>query len=302
MNYLGFKINAQGIHPDNCKVKAVNDAPAPKNVKELQAFLGLLNFYRQFLPKAATFLEPLTRLLRGKGKWEWGSEQQTSFDTAKSTLLNSQCLVHFNPAFPIVLSADSSSYGIGAALAHVINGEERPICFASRTLTTAERHYSQLEREALALIFALKKFHFYIYGIQFTMKTDHKPLLGIFSPTKQIPLMSSGRIQRWCLMMQAYKFELLHSSGTSLGNVDALSRLPLPTTNESVPVPAEWVKLVRFLEEQTPIEAPAIAKETAKDPVLKRLLPYVHLGWPDHVSKDCSSYFARRNDISLQSG
>ena len=211
ITYLGYRVTADGIYPTNEKIKAILNAPPPKNITQLQAFLGLLNFYRSFIPNASSVLESLNKLLRKDVEWHWEDEQNKAFNESKSILLNSDCLVHYDPRLPIVVSADSSSYGLGCAISHVINGIERPISFASRTLTPAERNYSQLEREALALIYALKQFHFYIYGYEFTLKTDHKPLLGIFSPDKTIPLMASGRIIRWCLMMQAYKFKLLEN-------------------------------------------------------------------------------------------
>ena len=300
--YLGFKINSTGLYPDEDKKEAITKAPTPKNVKELQAFLGLLNFYRAFLPRAATILEPLNRLLKKDTPWKWNSEQDNSFQAAKDTLLSSDCLVHFNPSLPIVVSADASSYGVGAVLALMIDGKERPVCFASRTLMPAERRYSQLEKEALALVFALKKFHFYVYGMKFTLKTDHKPLLGLFSSSKPIPVVASGRIQRWCLTMQAYHFNLVHTSGIHLGNVDALSRLPLPTENESVPIPAEWINLVNFFSDQTPLEASAIAKFTAKDVFLSKIVAYVNLGWPDKVNKEFQPFHSRKEELSLQSG
>ena len=149
------------------------------------------------------------------------------------------CLIHFDPNLPIVVSADSSKYGLGAVLCQQKDGAELPVVFASRSLNKAERNYSQTEKEALALVFALKKFHHYLWGHKFSLITDHKPLLGLFNPNKPIPEMASGRIQRWSLMLQAYSFELFHRSGKSLGTADALSRLPLASAPDSVPVCAE---------------------------------------------------------------
>ena len=107
-------------------------------------------------------LKPLNKLLRKDSKWIWGPEQKKAFEASKTALLNSEALIHFDPKLPIVVTADSGSYGLGAVLAHVIDGHERPVCFVSRTLNTAERNYSQIEREALSLVFALKKFHYYL--------------------------------------------------------------------------------------------------------------------------------------------
>ena len=281
---------------------AITKAPAPTNVVQLQSFLGSINFYRKFLRNFSTIVEPLTRLLKSEQKWVWGFQQQQAFQNAKEFLLSSQVLVHYNPKLLIVVSANSSSYGIGAVLSHTIDGVDRPVLFASRSLTASERNYSQLDKEALALIFALKKFHFYIYGTKFRLVTDHKPLLGIFSADKCIPVMASGRIQRWALMMQAYKFDLVHTSGKNLGPADALSRLPVGTIpNESIPVPAEWVNLVEFLE-STPINAKLIAKWTATDPILSRVFNCCKDGWPATVDTNLLPFKNRHLELSLQNG
>ena len=133
-----------------------------------------------------------------------GAEQREAFQTSKRHLLDSQVLVHFDPQLPISVVVDSSSYGFGAVLSHVIDGQERPVCFASRTLLPAERNYPQVEREALAIVFGLKHFHNYLWGIpKFRVVTDHKPLLGLFSANKAISSLASERIQRWSLMLQA---------------------------------------------------------------------------------------------------
>jgi transposase InsO family protein len=301
INYLGFRVNADGISPRKDKLIAVSQAPIPTNVTELQSFLGLLNFYRSFLPNISTVLEPLNKLLRKDVPWKWSPECTAAYTEAKKSLENSKLLVHFNPELPIVVAADSSSYGIGAVLSHVIDGAERPVLFTSRTLNKAERNYSQLEREALALVFALKQFHYYVYGTKFTLKTDHKPLLGIFGPSKLIPSMASGRIIRWCLMLQAYRFDLVHTSGKLLGNADFLSRLPLPNDCSTSPVPAEWVDLVNFVD-STPVTARQIAEMTKKDPQLSKVMGFCLHGWPGHVeADDLLPYWRRRSELSLQS-
>ena len=300
VEYLGYRIDASGIHPTNEKLEAIRDAPAPKDVSQLKAYLGLLNFYRKFIPKAATLLEPLNELLRSKEKWRWEKGQQEAFENSKSTLLNSTLLVHYDPKLPITVSADSSSYGIGAVLSHRIDGVDRPVYFVSRTLTEVERRYSQIEREALALVFAVKRFHFYLWGQKFKLITDHKPLLGLFSANKSIPTMASGRIQRWALILQAYHFDLVHCSGKLLGSADTLSRLPLPNKNECIPIPAEWIDTLEFVD-STPITAKEISNWTKNDPILSKVLSYCHVGWPEKVESELVPFKNRHLELSIQS-
>ena len=199
---------------------------------------------------------------------------------------------------------------MGAVLCHKTEGLERPICFASRSLGTAEKNYSQLEKEALAIIFGLKKFHDFLWGRTFQLITDHKPLLGIFSPDKTIPVMASGRLQRWALMLQAYHFTLVHRSGALLGTADALSRLPLPTT-ESAPVLSEWINLIHFLE-SGPITAQQVLQHTRTDPVLSLVIRYITMGWPSDLSQalressldkaSIQPFFSRRLELSVEHG
>ena len=128
--------------------------------------------------------------MRSNTPWKWGQEQQKAFEASKNALLSSNVLVHFDPTLPLVVVADSSAYGIGAVLCHEVDRIERPIYFASRTLSKPERNYAQIEKEALAIVFALRKFHYYLWGqSNFKVVTDHKPLLGLFSPSKTIPPM-----------------------------------------------------------------------------------------------------------------
>ena len=133
------------------------------------------------------------------------------------------------------------------------NGEEKPVGFASRTLTKAETNYSHLDKEGLAIIFGVKKFHQYIHGRRFEIKTDHKPLTHIFSETRATPTMASGRIQRWALILGGYDYTIQYKEGKNMANADALSRLPaLKTLQKEVPRPPELVRLVKYCD-STPL-------------------------------------------------
>ena len=156
--------------------------------------------------------------------------------------------MHFDDQFPLLLECDTSPYGLGAVLSHQMSdGTERPVCLASRTLTKAEQNYSHLDKEALAIVYGVKKYHQYLYGRQFEIKTDHKPLTRIFHESKGIPSMASGRIQRWALLLAAYDYHIRYRQGKANANADALSRLPLPAPNIHTPQPAELIHLMEHL-------------------------------------------------------
>ncbi|CAC5395318.1 unnamed protein product [Mytilus coruscus] len=172
--YLGFKINKHGIFPVESKVETIDKAPSPTNVTELKAYLGMLNYYNRFLPNLSHMLKPLHVLLQKNTKWSWGKEQEKAFIESKQLLKSASVLVHFDPKKTLILACNASPYGVGAVLSHKIDdGSDKPIAYTSRTLTSAEKNYSGLEKESLAIIFGIKKFHQYLYGHPVTIITDH---------------------------------------------------------------------------------------------------------------------------------
>lgn len=154
--YLGHVIDKDGLHPDPKKIIAITDVPRPKDTHQLKAFLGLINYYGKFVNNLSTLLHPLHNLLKHRTPWYWSHDCEQSFNKIKRILSSDQFLAHYNPSLPVVLSVDSSAYGIGAMLAHrYADGSEKPICCASRTLNEAEKSYSQLDKEALAIFLGL---------------------------------------------------------------------------------------------------------------------------------------------------
>ncbi len=177
---------------------------------------------------------------------------------------------------------------------------ERPIAFASRSLTSAEKNYSQLDKEALAIVFGVRKFHQYLYGRQFTILTDHKPLERVFNPEKTTPQMAAARIQRWALILAAYTYNIQYKEGSQNANADAFSRLPLSDKPTSTPVPGETILLIELLE-NTPVRAEEIKKWTRRSPVLARVLNFIRQGWPCKCPDPAlQSYFQRRDELSVQ--
>lgn len=303
ITYLGHVIDKDGLHPTQEKVRAIKEAPTPRNVEELRSFLGLINYYSKFLPNLSSKLSPLYVLLNKKQRWEWSTAQQKAFQTAKEALQADSLLVHYDPAKPLVVACDASQYGIGAVLSHVMEDQqERPIAYASRTLTAAEKNYSQLEKEALAIIFAVKKFHNYILGRHFEIESDHRPLSFLFSENKRVPQMASSRIQRWALTLASYCYSIRYKAGKHLGNADALSRLPRPVTTSQDHFPADLTLLLNHLSSMS-ISAANIKEWTSKDPVLSCVRRFLMTGWPDDkLGDEFRPYASRKSELSVLDG
>ena len=248
------------------------NAPSPTSVTELKSFLGLLSYYGKFIPNLASTLHPLYELLKKSVKWLWNDEKEKTFNVAKQLLLSNNVLIHFDPTLDLLLSCDASEYGIGAVLAHRLpDGSERPIGFVSRTLSPAERKYSQIEKETLSCVFGVKRFHLYLFGRKFTLMTDHKPLTMLLSENHGVPVHTSNRIQHWAITLSMYNYTISFKASLHHSNADALSRLPVVGQSEEPPVPAETVLLLKELS-KGPISVHQIKSWTQRDPILSRVL------------------------------
>lgn len=297
VEYLGHVLEHNQIHPNPEKVKAIVDAPAPKDVSQLQSYLGLLNYYGDFIPNLSSEIHELYELLRADKEFVWSERCQIVFDRSKELITSNQVLAMYDPEKEIIVAADASPYGVGAAMSHVINGVEKPVLFASSTLSPAEKNYSQPQREALAIVFALRKFYKYIYGKKFKIETDAQCLRDLFNPKKGISPVAAARLQRWAIYLSMYDYEIKHKSGTRMGHVDALSRLPVEGKTD---VDVEHLNFINFGVD-IPIESKDIEEGTRDDPILCKVYQYVLKGWPSKVSPEFSPYFLKRNSLSTES-
>ncbi|XP_037505852.1 uncharacterized protein K02A2.6-like [Rhipicephalus sanguineus] len=302
VKFLGHKIDAQGVHTTEEKVKAILEAPKPTDKTSLQAFLGLLAFYDRFLENRATVAAELYGLLEKNTPWKWEKKHQDAFEMLKKMIRSSTILAHYDEKRPLILSVDASPYGIGAILAQKdAFGREAPIGFASRTLGTAEKNYSQLDKEGLAVVYGVSHFHQYVAGRHVTVLTDHQLLLGIMGEKKQIPQILSPRMTRWCLKLATYDYDLVYRPGRLHQNADTLSRLPLPAQVDEPCSPGDVLMLAsapRF--ELSPRQ---LAELTRNDPLLSRVMTAVSNGELRRLPKQEFSAFTKLgHELSLQEG
>lgn len=296
--FMGHLIDEEGIHPTDDKVEAVMKAPVPTDVGTLKSYLGLLNYYGSFIPNLSTMLHPLHQLLRKGVKWEWSTECQDAFSCSKEALSSTGVLAYYDELKPVILACDASAYGLGAVISHVMeDGTEKPVAFASRTLSPAEKNYSQVEKEALGIVFGVKKFHKYLYGRKFSLLTDHTALTTIFGPTRGVPTLAASRLQRWAILLSGYQYDIKYRKSSSHGNCDGLSRLPV--TNDEV---EDTEDLVSFIDD-LPIQARVVAEATRKCPLLSKVMDFVLSGWPKHNNDpSMRPYFSKRFELSVDRG
>lgn len=215
--YLGHKCSANGCEPDPEKTRAIQDIKIPKNVKEIQCFLGITNYYRRFIPNFAKLSIPLVKLTRKKNPFNWTEECNSSFKQLKQSLISNNLLAYPNFEIPFEISTDASNEAIEA----ILSQNNIPIAFASKTLNKTESKYSTIEKELLGVVWGVKRFRCYVYGQPFTVFTDHKPLLGIHKLKDP-----SSRLLRLYLKLSEYSITLEYKPGKYNTVADALSRLP----------------------------------------------------------------------------
>ncbi|XP_030834780.1 uncharacterized protein K02A2.6-like [Strongylocentrotus purpuratus] len=281
LDFMGHRLTSEGLNPGLAKVKAIAEAREPQTATEMRSFLGLVNYCAKFIPNFATLADPLRKLTRKDTPFQFGHEQQQAFKALKESLMSAETLGYYDLNAPTKVIADASPVGLGAVLVQVHADGPRIVAYASRSLSNVERRYSQTEKEALGLVWACERFHAYLYGIEFDLVTDHKPLEVIYSPRSK----PCARIERWVLRLQQYKYRVVHIAGKS-NIADPLSRLLKDDQpRETSVLETEAESFVRFVAVQsTPgaVTTKEVERESEHDPELEVIRECIHSGqWDD---------------------
>ncbi len=222
--FLGYRVTPSSVHPDPDKVRAVTDFKVPSTVKHVRQFLGLTGYYRRFVQDYAKHAEPLFALTKKDVSFNWDGKCQAAMDLLKSAITSAPGLRFPDFSRPFFVHADACDAGLGAALMQRDDdGRDVAVAYASRALHKAEKLFSTLEKECLAVIWALEHFRPYIEGLHVTVFTDHSSLKWLMSRPNP-----SGRLARWSLRLQDFDSSIVHKPGERNKVPNALSRNPLP--------------------------------------------------------------------------
>ena len=307
VQYLGWRISASGLRPVKDKVQAVVDMPDPKDIKALRSILGSITYYQRLLPNLSTLLAPLYRLLQKGVKWEWSDECKRALARVRRLLAGDTVLKRYEPEAPLKLVTDSSELGVGAMLLQPDGeGLERPVMFASRTLTGTERKYPMVEKEALAVSFAVKRFGQFLYGRRWTLVTDNRALSRILCPERELPTLAAARLQRNALQLAAFTYDVELRPSESMHLANSLSRMAVPESRADSSAEGEdssGGSHLLFMDGVAPVlTSGQIATATRRDRLLSRVLTYTHSGWPGQVEPDLAPFQRRREELSTDMG
>ena len=270
LKFLGFIISATGISMDPAKIKAITDYPTPANVKTLQSFLGLVNFSLRFIPQLATITQPLRMLLKKGTPFTWSTACIDSFNEVKKLIKDAATLAFPDFSRTFRVQTDASNVGIGAVLLQQDHTDEwRPIAYISRALTNAEQNYSTTEKEFLAVVWAFQKFHPYLHGTTVQVETNHQPLLSLIN--KSHP---PGRLLRWALALQEYKFTLTYRKGVTNIVADSLSRMEHQATQFNIQ------------KDEPPVHPQQVAELQLQDPTIKEIILQIQEGRKGHIHRN----------------
>ncbi|PFX13169.1 Retrovirus-related Pol polyprotein from transposon 17.6 [Stylophora pistillata] len=263
--FIGLLVSKYGIGPTEEKVRAVLESSHKTKPKEVRSFLGMAGFIARFIPNFATNAEPLRAISRQGVPFVRDSEEEASFQELKQQLAKAPVLAYFDKEAHTRVIADASPVGLGAVLVQEKNGVDRAICYASRSLSSVERRYSQTEKEALALVWTCEWFNQYLNGLQtFDLVTDHEALKVIYSRGSK----PSARIERWVLRLQPYSYKVCCVA--SRDNIaDALSRLTTLEASEKFRYDDAHVQMVALKAVPVAVKVHEIESASAEDEELQ---------------------------------
>jgi len=242
--YLGHKISEHGVEPDARKLEVIEQFPPPKTAKQLKSFLGLMGYYRRFIPLFSKIASPLHKLLKRDAKYLWEESQEAAFRALKQKLMTQPILQYPDFSKEFILTTDASNEGAGAVLSQGPIGKDLPIAYASRRFNKAEQNYSTVEKELAAIVWGIKHFRPYLYGRKFKIVSDHKPLTWIMSVKDP-----GSRLLRWRIQLEEYDYEIVYKPGVQNSNADALSRINVIIEGNCEPVEIDQEMKEKILQE-----------------------------------------------------
>lgn len=300
ITFLGQDFQATGMSPNLSKIEAIKNMPVPKSVKDLQRFLGMVNYLASYVPNLSNKSHNLRKLLKKNSLWCWEKPHLEEFEELIELVCKAPVLGFYDVTKPIHLTSDCSQFAVGACMLQ----QNKPIAYASKSLTDTQKRWAQIEKELFSIWFGCQKFHQYIYGQSVTVETDHKPLVTLFKkPLADIP----SRLQR--LMMKLYKYDLTvtYKPGKEMYISDTLSRAPME---------GECIEFDQELEQELAIHSnmfyrtvnasdkklEEISKHTNTDENLLKVKNYILNGWPSHknlIPMSVRPFLPYKNDLHV---
>lgn len=313
--FCGHILSKEGIKPNPAKTQEIANIPRPEDVHQVRSFLGAVNYYGKFVKNMMDLRGPLIELTLDNAEFLWGEAQEKAFQDLKEIMGSELILTHYDPRKKIVVAADASGYGMGGVIMHEFTDRSlHPIVHVSKAFNAAQKNYSQIEKEAEALVFTVKRCHKYLFGRRFELHTDHKPLLTIFGSKKGIPVVTASRLQRHALTLLAYDFDVKYVDTASFGYADMLSRLISrhERSNEDTVIASVTLEqdapqcFAIEAAHMLPIKFINIQTATKNCKTLEKVSQYTLSGWPrsrkevnDH---EASQFFDQRNALSVIEG
>ena len=298
VSFFGHTWTRQGIKPDNKKVSAILDMQPPEDVKTLQNFLGLVSYLTRYSGRLATLSSPLRDLTKQDTAYSWGPEHDHAFNEIKKEVSSLGVLRYFDPDAETTIQTDASLRGIGAVLLQ----DGQPVCYASKALTETEQRYSNIEREALGVVWGLERFHYFIYGKKCTVHTDHKPLEAIF---KKKLSSCTARLQRFVLRALKYDVMVMYVKGAQVSIADALSRISPQKVSTKSQLPQLDIHQITSTLPASPLKLEQIREETARDPTLNKLREVIYQGWPatrEQCPQSLLDYWNFHEELTIEDG
>lgn len=307
LKFVGHIIDSKGIRADPDKVRAIAEMKAPTNVSEVRRFLGMVNQLSKFSACLTPITDPLRELLRKKNEWNWGHAQEAAFFKVKNELSSTPCLGHYDPNRETIVSADASSFGLGAVLKQKMSKDKWiPVAYASRSLSSTESRYAQIEKECLATTWACEKFSDYLIGKTFAIETDHKPLVSLLGSKNLEEL--TPRLQRFRMRLMRFQFTISYVPGKKLIIADTLSRAPSGTQEKNEKdFESETTAFVDMIMKGLPVSnkrLDEIREKQASDPITSELSILSQEGWPNKskIRREIIPYWSMRSEFSVTDG